>query len=277
MIGAIIGDIIGSIYEWKNGCSVNFKLFDPKCRFTDDSVMTIAVGQAIMEFYKQGFILNYEGKKKLADLAVHYMRKMGRTYPRSGYGGRFKSWLRCDNPQPYNSFGNGAAMRISTAGWAAANLNEALELAEVVTAVTHNHPEGIKGAQATTAAIFLARQGKNKQEIKAYINQHFYNINFTLDELRLHYKADVTCMHTVPLAIEAFIEASDLEGAVRLAISLGGDSDTLAAITGSIAEAFYGVPSHIENEAIKFLDNNLKSIYEEWCSFQNKRAELLQK
>ncbi|MGM9997950.1 MAG: ADP-ribosylglycohydrolase family protein [Candidatus Bruticola sp.] len=275
MIGALIGDIVGSRFEWKNHCSIEFNFFAKQCHFTDDSVMSLAVGKAIMEFYKQGFSLKDGDKEKLSALTVYYMRKIGQDYPRAGYGGKFRVWMYCDDPQPYNSFGNGAAMRVCAAGWAATSLEEALNLAEVVTAVTHNHPEGIKGAQATAAAIFLARQGKSKQEIKHYITENFYSLNFTIDELRFHYKYNVTCMGTVPQAIESFLEASNFEETVRLAISLGGDSDTLAAIAGSIAEAFYGVPADMEKDAVKFLDDNLKSLYEEWCSFRSEQEHLL--
>lgn len=168
-------------------------------------------------------------------------------------------------------------MRVSGAAWAASTLEEALELAKIVTSVTHDHPEGIRGAQATTAAIFMARQGKSKDEIRKHINDNYYKLNFTVEEIRPHYQFNETCMETVPQAIEAFLESSDFENAIRLAVSLGGDSDTLAAITGSIAEAFYGVPPEIEKKAISYLDSNLAKLYQEWKAFQASRAPYLVK
>ena len=277
MLGAIVGDIVGSRYEFANHRSVKFPLFNDDCFATDDSIMSLAVGKAITEFYKQGLELNEKGKQTLFDLTVHYMRKIGQLYPDCGYGGRFLHWMYCTNPQPYNSFGNGSAMRVSGAAWAASTLEEALELAKVVTAVTHDHPEGIRGAQAATAAIFMARQGKSKDEIKQYIHYCYYRLNFTIDELRPTYKFNASCMGSVPQAIEAFLESSDFENAIRLAVSLGGDSDTLAAITGSIAEAFYGVPPEIEKKAISYLDSNLAKLYQEWKTFQASRAPYLVK
>ena len=277
MIGAIVGDIVGSRFEWHNHRSTNFTLFDSKCKFTDDSVMSIAIGKAIMEFYRKGLKLDERGKKTLASLSVRYMREIGQPYRNCGYGGKFRVWMYSNVPKPYNSFGNGAAMRVSAAAWAASTLEEALELAKVVTAVTHDHPEGIRGAQATTAAIFMARQGKSKDEIRKYIHYCYYRLNFTIAELRPTYKFNSSCMGSVPQAIEAFLESSDFENAIRLAVSLGGDSDTIAAITGSIAEAFYGVPSEIEKKAISYLDSNLAKLYQEWKAFQASRAQYLVK
>ena len=239
--------------------------------------MSLAIGKAIVEFYKQGLELNEKGRQTLFDLTVRYMRQIGQPYPGCGYGGRFLHWMYCLNPKPYNSFGNGAAMRVSAVAWAASTLEEALELAKVVTAVTHDHPEGIRGAQATTAAIFMARQGKSKDEIRKYIHYCYYRLNFTIAELRPTYKFNSSCMGSVPQAIEAFLESSDFENAIRLAVSLGGDSDTIAAITGSIAEAFYGVPSEIEKKAISYLDSNLAKLYQEWKAFQASRAQYLVK
>ena len=277
MIGAITGDIVGSRFEWHNHRSINFTLFDPKCKFTDDSVMSIAIGKAIMEFYRKGLKLDERGKKTLASLSVRYMREIGQPYRNCGYGGKFRVWMYSNVPKPYSSFGNGAAMRVSGAAWAASTLEEALELAKVVTAVTHDHPEGIRGAQAATAAIFMARQGKSKDEIRQYIHYCYYRLNFTIDELRPTYKFNASCMGSVPQAIEAFLESSDFENAIRLAVSLGGDSDTIAAITGSIAEAFYGVPPEIEKKAISYLDSNLAKLYQEWKAFQASRAPYLVK
>lgn len=277
MLGAIVGDIVGSRYEFNNHRSLEFPLFDDDCFATDDSIMSLAVGKAIVEFYKQNLAMDDKGQKILFNLTVRYMRQVGQPYPRCGYGGRFWHWMYCANPQPYNSFGNGAAMRVSAVAWAASTLEEALKLAKVVTSVTHDHSEGIKGAQATAAAIFMARQGKRKEEIREYINNCYYKLDFTIDGIRPYYRFNETCMDTVPQAIEAFLESNNFENAVRVAISVGGDSDTLAAITGSIAEAFYGIPLEIEKKAISYLDNNLAKLYQEWKVFQANRAQYLVK
>ena len=252
MIGAIIGDIVGSIYEWDNIKTKNFPLFSNKCRFTDDSVMTIAVADGLMN---GGGPDNY----------IAAMKRLGRIYPDAGYGGHFRRWLLSDDANPYNSWGNGAAMRVSPTGWLFSTIEETENAAEASAAVTHNHPEGIKGAKATAAAIYMARNSESKSAIKAYIEKQFgYNLSRTLDEIRPAYAFDVSCMGTVPEAITAFLESVDFEDAIRNAISLGGDSDTLAAITGSIAEAAYGVPKEIYNKAIAFLDEPLLEVLERW-------------
>ena len=215
--------------------------------------MTCAVAIAI----KEHIISN-----KTTDLfkaLVREMQRLGRKYPHAGYGGMFSSWLRKSNPKPYNSFGNGSAMRVSATGWYATSLEEAEDLAKASAEVTHNHPEGIKGAQATAASIFLARSHTTIPGIKSYLQKKYYSLNFTLDEIRDTYKFNETCQDTVPQAIVAFLESTDFEDAIRNAISLGGDSDTLAAITGSIAEAYYGVPFEIKETALTFLDDELKS------------------
>lgn len=252
MIGAIVGDIVGSRFEWQNCKSKDFELFHDRKYFTDDTVMTLAIGDALVHWEK--------GKRKedLGKLATESMRKFGFDYPGRGYGGMFLGWLCSDDPKPYNSFGNGAAMRVSGCGYAAKSLKEAKELSKAVTEVTHNHPEGIKGAEAVTVAIFLAREGKRIKEIKDYIIEHYYKIDFTLDSIREEYHFDVTCQGSVPQAFEAFFESESFEDAIRNAISIGGDSDTIAAITGSIAEVYYGVPKGIRNQALKFLDEEAK-------------------
>ena len=257
MIGAITGDIVGSRFEWHNHRNTNFTLFDPKCKFTDDSVMSIAIGKAIIEFYRKGLKLDERGKKTLASLSVRYMREIGQPYRNCGYGGKFRVWMYSNVPKPYSSFGNGAAMRVSGAAWAASTLEEALELAKIVTSVTHDHPEGIRGAQATTAAIFMARQGKSKDEIRKHINDNYYKLNFTVEEIRPHYQFNETCMETVPEAITAFLEGNSFEDVIRTAVSLGGDCDTLTAIAGSIAEGFYGVPAELKEECYKRLPEPL--------------------
>ena len=252
MIGAIIGDIVGSRFEWNNHRSKDFDLFAPNCEATDDSIMTLALGQAI---------LACEGDyRRLGEEAVQHMQRLGRKYPGAGYGGRFAQWLHLKDPKPYNSFGNGATMRVSPCAWAAGSFGEACLLSRKVTEVTHNHEEGLKGAEATTAAIWMARQGEKIPAIREYINRHYYPLNFTLDSIRYSYSFDESSQGTVPQAIVAFLESTDFEDALRGAISIGGDSDTLAAITGSIAQAYYGVPEDIRQQALKYLDQDLLTI-----------------
>ncbi len=249
MIGAIIGDIVGSVYEWNNIKVKDFPLFSPKCFFTDDTVMTIAIAEGLMNGGN-------------ADAFIKAMKKYGRIYPDAGYGGRFSSWLFSETSYPYNSWGNGSAMRVSPVAWWYDTLSEVEQSAKITASVTHNHSEGIKGAQATAAAVFLARKGKSKKEIKGYIESTYeYNLDRTLDEIRPGYRFNESSQRTVPEAITAFLESVDFEDAIRNAISLGGDSDTLAAITGSIAEAAYGVPDEIKQKALSILDETLRNIY----------------
>lgn len=273
MIGAIIGDIVGSRFEFKNHKSKEFELFTKDCRVTDDSVMTLAVAKAIMETEKKiGYLLggydfdsNYYSM--LENMTIKYMQEIGRSYPNCGYGSMFRLWIFSKNPEPYNSFGNGAAMRISPVGFVARTESEVCRLSQVVTATTHNHEEGIKGAEATAIAIFMARRGFTKSEIRNKINGNYYSLDFTIDEIRETYQFNATCQGTVPQAIVAFLESTSFEDAIRTAISVGGDSDTLAAITGAIAEAYYGVPEGIKEKAINYLDGSLLAIYNEWCQF----------
>ncbi len=249
MLGAITGDIVGSVYEWNNIKSKDFELFSPAAFFTDDTVLTVALAEAIMKNKDYGLL----------------MKEYYRRYPDAGYGGRFHHWAQNDDAEPYNSWGNGSAMRTSPVGFAFDNLDEVLEKAEHYAAFTHNHPEGIKGAQATAAAIFLARTGTGKSDIRNFISQRFnYNLTRGLDEIRPLYKFNVSCQETVPEAITAFLEATDFEDAIRNAISLGGDSDTLACITGGIAEAFYGLPEEIKRKTMSFLDEKLKEVVTEF-------------
>lgn len=245
MIGAIAGDIIGSVYEWDRIKTKNFPLFRQDCVFTDDTVLTVALAESILSG---------------ADYAS-LMREYYRRYPNAGYGGFFHGWASVAGSPPYNSWGNGAAMRISAAGFAFDTLEEVLSRAEEYTAVTHNHAEGIKGAQATAAGIFLARKGSSKAEIRKYVEKSFgYDLSKSLDEIRPAYHFNESCQETVPEAILCFLEATDFEDAIRNAISLGGDSDTLACITGGIAQAHYGVPPAIAERAMSFLDADLKRI-----------------
>lgn len=272
-IGAIAGDIAGSRFEFQNRKNKVFELFTGECRVTDDSVMTIAAAKAIMEamkrkkLYADGNELDSGFYALLKSETVGYMRQIGRRYPDCGYGGMFSLWLWSDNPQPYNSFGNGAAMRISPAGFAAGTESQAVKLARAVTSVTHNHAEGMRGAEAVAVTVFMARHGFTKAQIREKITSCYYPLDFTIDEIRDDYIFDGTCQKTVPQALEAFLEASSFEDALRTAISLGGDSDTLAAIAGAAAEAFYGVPDAIKTKALSYLDAGLLAIYEEWCEF----------
>ena len=267
MIGAIIGDIAGSRFEFNNHRSKEFDLLTDSCSVTDDSIMTLAVARAILEASKAIPSDTDDFYAALSELTVKYLREIGRRYPRCGFGGRFYRWIFSDNPQPYNSFGNGAAMRISPAGFIAKTEREAVRLSQTITAVTHNHAEGIKGAEATTVAIMMARRGALKSEIRQRIARDYYPLEFTIDEIRPTYRYHASCQETVPQAIEAFLESDSFEDAVRTAISLGGDSDTLAAITGSIAEAYYGVPANLKEAALGYLDDELRAIYDEWERF----------
>lgn len=232
MIGAIIGDVIGSAYEFWSPEGKNFPLWNKSTSYTDDTVMTIAVGRAVLRYRK--------GAADFAQACIEEMQALGRKYPRAGYGHGFRVWLESDPPEPYNSFGNGSAMRVSACGYAAQSLEEAETLAEISAAVSHNHPEGIKGAQATAAAIYLARTGVSKDEIGGYICDRYYLLHKTLDEIRRDYFFNETCQETVPQAIVCFLESESYEDALRNAISLDGDADTLGAITGAIAWAYYG-------------------------------------
>lgn len=243
MYGAILGDIIGSPYEFDRGNkSKDFEMFEGDSGFTDDTVMTIAVADALMETLGQS-------DDEIRETLVYSMKRWGRKYPDAGYGGRFIEWLTGTGSEPYNSFGNGSAMRVSAAGWLYDTLEETLHAARLTAEVTHNHPEGIKGAEATAAAIFMARTGKSKDEIRDYIVSEFgYDLSRTIDEIRPSYHHVESCQETVPEAITAFLEGENFEDVIRTAVSLGGDCDTLTCIAGSIAEAFYGVPEDLKDE-----------------------------
>lgn len=273
MIGAIIGDIVGSRFEFNNYRDKDFELFTDDCQVTDDSIMTLAVAKAIMEAEKKlessfaGCDYDSDYYSLVEGMTIKYMQEIGRKYPNCGYGGMFLQWIFSDNPKPYNSFGNGAAMRISSVGFIARTASEASRLSKAITGITHNHGEGIKGAEATAVAIFMARRGCTKGEIRNKINSSYYSLNFTIDEIRDTYQFNETCQETVPQAIVAFLESTSFEDAIRTAISVGGDSDTLAAITGSIAEAYYGVPKDIKEKALTYLDKELRAIYDDWYEF----------
>lgn len=281
MIGAIVGDIVGSVYEWHNIKTKDFPLFRDDCFFTDDTVMTIAVAEAVMN-----------GGKR--DDFIDAIKKYGRMYPDAGYGGNFRVWLFSGDRKPYRSYGNGSAMRVSPCGWimncgycARTGLwpHNGREKAKLSAEVTHNHPEGIKGALATTDAIFMCRYyfggycgdfetpinnnpAECKKRIKEYIEAEYgYDLSKTLDMIRPTYRFNETCQDTVPQAITAFLESTGFEDAIRNAISLGGDSDTLAAITGSIAEAAYGIPEWIKDKAFSYLDEPLKEVLRRWKKY----------
>lgn len=274
MLGAIVGDIVGSRFEFDNYRHKDFELFTPQCFPTDDTIMTLAVGKSILETEKELATLDEPTREKtrrerLARNTVHYLQSIGRPYPDCGYGGMFLQWMYADEPKPYNSFGNGAAMRISPVGFYAKSQAQLLEYCEAITAVSHNHPEGIKGATATAEAIYCARKGDSIAAIKAMIERKYYSLDFTIDGIRARYAFNETCQETVPQAIRAFVESTSFEDALRIAISLGGDSDTLAAITGSIAEAHYGIPHNIKEKALAYLDARLHALYNEWTCFLN--------
>lgn len=253
LLGAIAGDIIGSRFEWNRIKHKDFELFAPECRATDDSIMTLAIGKAILECGDDWEMLYYEAER--------CMHEVGKPYPYCGYGGGFFGWMYGKNPAPYNSFGNGAAMRVSAVAHAASSLQEACEMSWEVTRVTHDHLEGIKGAEATTTAVYLARTGVDKEEIRRVIHETYYPMDFTLDGIRPTYHFNETCQGTVPQALMAFFESTGYEDAIRNAVSLGGDSDTLAAITGGVAGAYYGVPDSIRERALAYLDERLRAIF----------------
>jgi len=267
LLGAIIGDIVGSRFEFNNHLSKDFELFSDNCFVTDDSIMTLAIAKAILAYEGDWERCRWE---RLGDNAIKYMQEIGRKYPNCGYGGMFRKWVFDNDPKPYNSFGNGAAMRVSPCGFFARTEDEVKTLSQKVTEVTHNHPEGLKGAEAVSIAIFLARNGATKDEIMFRIVQDYYALGFSLDKIRGTYQFNETCQGTVPQAINAFLESISFEDAIRNAISIGGDSDTLAAITGSIAEAYYGVPFDLKSKALSFLDRELRGYYREWEKYLKK-------
>lgn len=264
MIGAIIGDIAGSTYEFHSIKTMDFPLFAPGSSYTDDSLMSVAVASALMQTGE-----SHDGFKSHA---VTSMRQIATKYPcpMGGYGRHFRHWLVSPNPRPYGSFGNGSAMRVSPCGDVAATLDEALELAKQSAEVTHNHPEGIKGAQAVAAAIYLARTGESRDGIRSYIEQHFYHLHQTVDEIRPRYRFDETYQGTVPQAITAFLESVSFEDVLRTAVSLGGDCDTLTDITCAIAWPFYarsGLDAtmvRLRDEALALLHDDLREIVIRW-------------
>ena len=255
MIGAIVGDIVGSRFEWNNIKTKEFELFKAYSRPTDDSMMTIAIAAAILDADAD--------IEKVGSCAIKWMKEIGRSNLAMGYGGHFYEWLISEDSKPYNSWGNGSAMRVSPCAYVSDSIDEVLEYSDKVTEVTHNHPEGIKGARAITEAIYLALHDKSKDEIRKAMNK-YYSLNFKLDDIREDYKFDVSCQGSVPQAIVAFLESEDFEDAIRNAISIGGDSDTIAAMTGSIAEAYYGVPNDIRKLVYERIEDNQKKIIDKF-------------
>ncbi len=257
MTGAILGDMIGAPYEFDRGDKTKeFPLFGKESVFTDDSVMTIAVAEALL-----GLDADADDEKVCKEV-TGAMRRWGRKYPDAGYGGRFFQWLfNSGEPRPYGSYGNGSAMRVSSAGWLYDTLEETRKYARLTAQVTHDHPEGIKGAEATASAIFLARKGASKDEIREYIVREFrYDLSRTCDEIRPGYHHVESCQETVPEAVTAFLEGEDFEDVIRTAVSLGGDCDTLTCIAGGIAEAYYGVPAELKTECRKRLPEEMLAV-----------------
>ena len=255
MYGAILGDMIGAPYEFDMGKKTKeFPLFCTESQYTDDSVMTIAVAEALLDN-------QFQDDETVKAGLVDSMRKWGKKYPNAGYGGKFWHWLRAEDPKPYGSYGNGSAMRVSSAGWLFDTLEQTRHMARLTAEVTHNHPEGIKGAESTASAIYLARTGLSKDKIKDYIVKEFgYDLSRTCDQIRPKYYHVESCQGTVPEAITAFLEGTDFEDVIRTAVSLGGDCDTLTCIAGSIAEAFYGVPEQLKDECRSRLPKDMLDI-----------------
>ena len=251
MLGAIAGDVIGSVHEFSETKTKDFEVFDPRCTFTDDTVLTIAVADALLN------------RREYVDVFHDYFKR----YPTVSYGRKFRWWAETGNRHPYGSYGNGSAMRVSPVAYAYNTLDEVLAGARRSAAPTHNHPAGVAGAQATAASIFLARHGYARNQIAAYVTETFgYDLTRSIDSIRETYSFDETCQGTVPEAIIAFLASTDFEDAIRNAISLGGDADTLACITGGIAEAFYGgVPTHISKKTLTLLDAPLHHVFERFC------------
>lgn len=258
MYGAILGDIIGSRFEFdRGGKTKQFELFTKECGWTDDTVMTVAVAEALMKAGKDA------GAPEIEEACTKAMQKWGQRYPYAGYGARFINWVAADHPRPYNSFGNGSAMRVSPAGLWYDTLDKTREAARATAAVSHNHPEGIKGAECTAAVMFLARTGATKSEIDAYVKKEFgYDYSETLDEMRSRHRHDESCMDTLPKALRAFMDGTDFEDVVRNAVSLGGDTDTIGAIAGAMGEAMYGVPEDLKKEALKRIEPDMCEVLE---------------
>ena len=270
MLGAILGDIIGSRFEFDRGDKTkHFDLFGSGCKFTDDTVMTVAIAEALM---KVGIDASVEEIEKAV---TESMQDWGHRYPNAGYGGRFIGWLAAgEMARPYGSYGNGSAMRVSAAGWLYDSLDRTREVARATANVSHNHPEGIKGAESTAAVMYLARTGASKDEIKEYVIEEFgYDLSRTCDEIRPRYHHVEDCQRTVPEAITAFLEGESFEDVIRNAISLGGDTDTLGAIAGAMAEAFYGVPEELKEKANTYLSKEIQYVIDKFGSYMERGGD----
>ena len=270
MYGAILGDIIGSPFEFDRGNkSKEFPLFSKKSTFTDDTVMTVAVGWAFLDAQPNADV------EWIRRRLISSMQQYGKEFPYAGYGGMFRHWLREKDPKPYGSFGNGSAMRVSSVAWLYNDIEAVRSMARLSAEVSHNHPEGIKGAEATASAIFLARTGRSKTEIKVYIENEFgYDLSRTCDEIRPNYHHVETCQETVPEAITAFLEGKSFEDVIRTAVSLGGDCDTLTCIAGSLAEGFYGVPEDLKQECRNRLPEELREVLDRFDSWINQEHSI---
>ena len=261
MLGAIFGDIVGSVYEFNNTADLHFPLLSRYSRPTDDSIMTLAVARALMETWGQP-------DDAIRAALVREIRDFGARYPNGGYGGRFSDWLSADDPQPYGSFGNGSAMRVSPVGWLCGTMEDTLHMARLTAEVTHNHPEGIKGAQAIAAGVFLARAGQDKDAILRSLTERFhYDLTRTLDEIRPTYGFYEICQKSVPEAIRAFYEGETYEDVIRRAVALGGDSDTIACMAGALAEAYYGMPEAFQKEALARMDSFQRGVVRDFRAF----------
>jgi len=260
MLGAIVGDIIGSRFTWRSHKSKKFEWFSDSCRVSDNTVLMLAIAAALMNCNGNFSQLGAEAAKSL--------REWAKAYPKAGYGNLFRNWVNSDSPKPYCSFGTGAAMRVLPCGYVAASQSEARELARAVTEITHNHPEGLKGAMAVAECVHMAWNGRTLSEIRQRVRQCYYRLNFTLDELRPIYRFTETCQETVPVALEAFFESTGYEDALRNAVSMGGDSDTIATIAGGIASAYYGgVPYDLKHRALELLDGRMLAVLSEFTEF----------
>ena len=260
MYGAILGDYVGSRFEFdRPGWTKDFEFITKENNWTDDTVMTIAVADALISAGKDADVSEIE------KAVVKSMQKWGKKYPGAGYGGRFRRWLSAENPKPYGSFGNGSAMRVSSAGWMYDSLERTREVARATANVTHNHPEGIKGAECTTAVIFLARTGSTKEEIADYVSGEFgYDYSETLEEMRARHKMDESCMDALPKALRSFMDGKSLEDTIRNAVSLGGDTDTIAAIAGAMAEGMYGIPVLYKGKVLLFVEDDMRAVLGEF-------------
>ena len=261
MYGAILGDIVGSPYEFdRSGKTKEFPLFVPESRFTDDTVMTLAVADAFLS------LASHPSDDQILAALIKSMQHFGRRYSDIGYGAKFLCWLLCDDPQPYGSWGNGSAMRVASAGWLFGDPDTVRKMARLSAVVSHDHPEAVTGAEAVASAVFLARTGSSKEEIKTYIQTHFcYDLSRSCDDIRPNYRHDVRCRGTVPEAITAFLEGCSFEDVIRTAVSLGGDCDTLTCIAGAMAEAYYGVPESLKDKVRQYLPPDLTDVLLRFC------------